>query len=127
MAHGRARFQEDEEDHCTPGDHVQAVDHDKEAKRSQEEFPESFEPNGSRLLPGVFGREAVSIGIHTRLVRVNKISGVRGGLNIFLGFRSVGLGGTMEERSVSNHKVNPPQKVDDLNKNNQDCFLEKKV
>ena len=68
MAHGRCGVEEDKEDHGAPGDDIQAVDCDEEAKRRYEEFPKCAETYDGRLLPGVLFGKAVAVGVSACLI-----------------------------------------------------------
>ena len=81
MAHRWSSVEQNEEDHGAPTHHIETIDSDEEAERSQKELPECFEADDGRLGPIVFPWEAVAIGIGACFVG----SGVR--------FHCFGVGG----------------------------------
>lgn len=68
IAHRWCGIEEDEEDHGSPANNVQAIDCDEEAKGCQNESPECFAANGDRLRPGMFLREAVAVWVCAGLI-----------------------------------------------------------
>lgn len=59
--HGGCGAAEDEEEHSSPGDDVEGVDCEDEAKGGGDELQASFGADHEGLFPGVFGRELIPI------------------------------------------------------------------
>lgn len=81
VAHRWRSIEQDEEDHCSPTHHIEAVHRYEEAEGSEDEFPECFEADNSRLGPVVLPWESIAIGIGTGLVGAgvrSRCLGVRG-------------------------------------------------
>ena len=76
MAHCRCSVQEDEEDHGSPADDIEAVECDTKAKGCLEELPECLGADGQGLCPRVLLGEAIAIRVCTRLV--GTLRGVKG-------------------------------------------------
>ena len=55
VAHSGTSVAEEEEEHTTPGNDVEAVERDQEAEGGAEPFPEGFESNGGGCCPREFG------------------------------------------------------------------------
>lgn len=63
-----AAADEEQEEHATPGDYVEAVEDDEEAEGCEGEFPEGFKTDFGGFAPGVFWRKFVAIRIHAFFV-----------------------------------------------------------
>lgn len=66
-AHGRRSIAQQQEQHSTPGDNIEAVEGDEEAGGGKEPFPEAFEADDGGLLPGNFGRRDITVGVLVKL------------------------------------------------------------
>lgn len=62
-AHCGGGVAEEEEEHAAPGDDVEAVEGDEEAREREEPRPEGFEADDGGGRPGEFGRGDVSVGV----------------------------------------------------------------
>ena len=63
MAHGGCGVTEEEEEHASPGYHVEAIERDEKSGGREEPYPEGAKGDGCAGFPGELGGRDVAVGV----------------------------------------------------------------